>query len=89
MIVTSKVTSKYQATIPAIVRKALGIKHGDAVAFEIEDGVVTIRRATGLDKGYAEAIADTLSEWLGEHDAEAYRGLEPFRGGSRSFPFHG
>ena len=75
MIVTSKVTSKYQATIPAIVRKALGIKHGDAVAFEIEDGVVTIRRAAGLDKEYADAIAATLSEWLGEHDEEAYRGL--------------
>lgn len=75
MVVTSKVTSKHQATIPAIVRQALGIKRGDAVAFEIEDGIVTIRRATGLDKEYADAVADTLSEWLGEHDEEAYRDL--------------
>ena len=42
MVVTSKVTSKHQATIPSIVRKALGIQRGDAVAFEIEDGIVTI-----------------------------------------------
>ncbi|HEY5871074.1 MAG TPA: type II toxin-antitoxin system PrlF family antitoxin [Candidatus Tectomicrobia bacterium] len=75
MVVTSKVTSKHQATIPAIVRKALGIQRGDAVAFEIEDGIVTIRRATGLDKEYADAVAATLSEWLGEHDEEAYRDL--------------
>ena len=75
MIVTSKVTSKHQATIPAAVRKVLGIKRGDAVAFEIEDGVVTIRRATEVDKEYVEAVADTLTEWLSEHDEEAYRDL--------------
>ncbi len=32
---TSKVTSKYQATIPAEIRKKLGIHGGDTLAFEV------------------------------------------------------
>ena len=31
-----KVSSKYQLTLPAEVRKALGVKPGDAVRYEVE-----------------------------------------------------
>ena len=71
----SKVTSKFQATIPAVVRRALGLKGGDSVVFEIENGKVTVRRATPLDKEYAMALEGTLSEWLSANDREAYRDL--------------
>lgn len=71
----SKVTSKYQATIPLAVRRKLGLKAGDAVVFEIENDSVTVRRATVLDKEYARALEGTLSEWLSKEDEEAYRGL--------------
>ncbi len=71
----SKVTSKYQATIPLAVRRKLGLKPGDAVVFEIENDAVTVRRATVLDREYAKALEGTLSEWLSKEDEEAYRGL--------------
>ena len=35
---TSRVTSKGQVTIPAEVRKALGIEQGDDLVFELEAG---------------------------------------------------
>lgn len=71
----SKVTSKFQATIPLAVRRKLGLKPGDAVVFEIENDSVRVRRATVLDREYAMALEGTLTEWLSREDEEAYRGL--------------
>ena len=34
---TSKLTRKYQATIPEPVRKLLHLESGDEIAFDIED----------------------------------------------------
>jgi len=39
---TSRVTTKGQVTIPAAVRKQLGIHQGDRVGFVYEDGKVII-----------------------------------------------
>lgn len=74
-MLASKVTTKYQTTIPLEVREKLGIKQGDMVAFELEDGVVRLRRVVPLDVEYATALAGTLSEWASENDEEAYRDL--------------
>jgi AbrB family looped-hinge helix DNA binding protein len=73
----SRLTTKYQTTIPAAVREALGLQAGDTVAFEIrEPGVVYLRKRTALDVEYAKAIAGTLeSEWLSAEDEDAYRSL--------------
>ncbi len=71
----SKLTSKFQATIPLAVRRKLGLKPGDAVVFEIENDVITVRRATALDREYAKSLEGTLTEWLSKEDDEAYRGL--------------
>lgn len=71
----SRLTSKYQATIPQAIRRKLNLKPGDAVVFEIEDDTVTVRRATALDKEYAKALEGTLTEWLSKEDDEAYGGL--------------
>ncbi|MDN5870326.1 MAG: type II toxin-antitoxin system PrlF family antitoxin [Nitrococcus sp.] len=74
---TSKMTTKHQATIPAAVRKALGLKAGDTVAFDIVPGHgVHVRKAGPLDLGFARALEDTLaSEWMSEEDEAAYRDL--------------
>ena len=71
----SRLTSKFQATIPLAVRRKLGLKPGDAVVFEIENDVITVRRATALDREYANSLEGTLTEWLSKEDEEAYRGL--------------
>lgn len=71
----SKVTSKFQATIPLAVRRKLGLKPGDAVVFEIENDSVRVRRASVLDREYAKSLEGTLTEWLSKEDEEAYREL--------------
>ena len=72
---TSKLTSKYQATIPAKVRKALKLSAGEIVAFDIEDGEVRLRKGTPVDIEFAKALPDTLSEWQSDADDQAYRDL--------------
>ncbi len=37
-----KVSSKYQLTLPAEVRKALGVRPGDAVRYEVEGSSVRV-----------------------------------------------
>ncbi len=75
MTSVSRLTSKYQATIPLAVRTALGIMRGDAVAFELENGQVRLTRATPRDLAFAQAVEGTLSEWNSTADEEAYREL--------------
>ena len=72
---TSKITSKYQATIPEPVRKVLHLKAGDAIAFDIEDNQIRLRKARPIDFSFAGALEQTLSEWESTSDEEAYRDL--------------
>ncbi len=39
----ARVTSKGQVTVPKAVRRAMGIKEGDSLVFEVEDGDVRLR----------------------------------------------
>jgi AbrB family looped-hinge helix DNA binding protein len=73
---TSKLTRKYQATIPAPVREVLHLDAGDTVAFDIEEeGVIRLRKGSAVDIGFARALEGTLDEWGSEADEEAYRDL--------------
>lgn len=72
---TSKVTQKYQATIPQPVREKLGIEKGDRILFEIENDRVQIKKISSVDWEYLESVATTLSEWSSVADEEAYRDL--------------
>ncbi len=71
----SKLTQKYQATIPAEIRKKLGLKRGDLVAFEFVKGQVVLRRVDAFDLAFSKAVEDTLEEWTSEIDEKAYGGL--------------
>jgi AbrB family looped-hinge helix DNA binding protein len=72
----SKLTSKYQTTIPAPVREALGLSAGDLLAFEvIAGGSVVVRKWTPIDLEFAQAVEATLEEWASAEDEEAYRDL--------------
>lgn len=72
---TSKLTKKYQATIPEPVRRLLQLEAGDAVAFDIENNDVYIRKARPVDLAFAHGLEGTLNEWASEADEEAYRDL--------------
>jgi antitoxin PrlF len=72
---TSKLTKKYQATIPEPVRKLLHLKSGDEIVFDIEDDHVHLRKARPVDLAFAQSIEDTLTEWTTDADEEAYGDL--------------
>ncbi|MDT8427462.1 MAG: AbrB/MazE/SpoVT family DNA-binding domain-containing protein [Pseudomonadales bacterium] len=72
---TSKLTSKYQATIPAQVRQRLHLQAGDVIVFDIEEKGVHIRKAHPVDMAFAQSVEGTLNEWVSEADEEAYRDL--------------
>ena len=75
-IITSKLTTKSQATIPEKIRKILNLKPGDSVAFEVsKNNKVAIRKATSIDLEFAQALEGTLSEWNSKNDEEAYSDL--------------
>ena len=71
----SKLTAKYQTTVPAPVRRVLDLRKGDAVIFEVEGDKVLLRKAFPMDLEYLHSLEETLCEWTSEHDEEAYRGL--------------
>jgi antitoxin PrlF len=72
----SKVTSKYQATVPADVRAALGIQAGDTIAWDVKDGVATMRVVPRGIKGWDALTWHSFSEeWLSSEDEEAFRDL--------------
>jgi AbrB family looped-hinge helix DNA binding protein len=71
----SRLTQKYQATIPAEVRRALGLKQGDVIQFDVDGDRVSIRKQTRADRAYLEALEATLPEWSSTYDDEAYAEL--------------
>ena len=71
----SRLTSKGQATIPVEVRKALRLKEGDRVVFEMKGGKVVVRKAEAMDRAFL-ALADTaFEEWNSPEDEAAFRDL--------------
>ena len=76
-LISSKLTTKCQATIPEKIRGILELHPGDSVAFEVTpEKKVFIRKTTPIDFEFIHALEGTLaSEWLSENDVEAYRDL--------------
>ena len=73
---SSKLTSKYQATIPNEIRKHLHLERGDEILYELlPDDTVVIRKITPLDLDYLKALNSTLSEWESDEDEQAYKDL--------------
>ncbi len=71
-MITSRLSSKAQTTVPKPVRVALGLAEGDTLVYEIvEDGVLLKRAAPpATDDPFA-----VFDEWGGEEDREAYADL--------------
>jgi antitoxin PrlF len=72
-MITSKLTSKAQTTIPQPVRAALRLREGDEIAYAIEPGRVVLTRAQPT--AAAEDPFRTFSEWDSPSDTEAYAKL--------------
>lgn len=74
-MLTSRLSSKGQVTIPKEVRERLGLEPGDLVSYEVQNGVVTLRRVEAFDAAFHAALSETLDEWTTAEDEEAFRGL--------------
>ena len=70
-----KVTTKGQTTIPASVRKKLGLRPGDFVEFKVRKGGVMLSKADRLDAAFLKLAEETFSDWNSKEDDEAFRGL--------------
>ena len=68
-MITAKVTSKFQTTIPKKIREKLDIHSNDTIVFEIEDDHTIIRKMNVVDTGYLKALESTLEEWNSEEDS--------------------
>ena len=71
-MITSKLTSKAQTTIPLPVRTALHLAEGDEVAYRIEGDHAILTKA---DRGPIDDPFAAFDEWASEADQNAYAGL--------------
>ena len=71
-MITSKITSKAQTTIPQPVRSALRVGEGDELAYRIEGDHVILTKAKRepIDDPFA-----TFHEWSSEADRRVYGDL--------------
>jgi antitoxin PrlF len=69
-MITSKLTSKAQTTIPQPVRAALGVREGDELVYEIDGTTVVLRKLRS--KAVADDPFRTFGEWSTAADRKAY-----------------
>lgn len=69
-MISSRITSKAQTTIPRAVRAALKVGEGDTLAYQIEDGRVVVTKAVADQQ--ADDPFGTFTEWDSEADRVAY-----------------
>jgi AbrB family looped-hinge helix DNA binding protein len=75
-LASSKLTSKFQATVPKLVRETLHLKSQDQIIYEIlDDQTVIVRKASALDKAYLKGLDHSLNEWNSDDDEKAYKNL--------------
>ncbi|MHB0964121.1 MAG: AbrB/MazE/SpoVT family DNA-binding domain-containing protein [Gemmatimonadaceae bacterium] len=73
---SSRLTTKYQATIPKKVREQLALAAGDRIAFRVVRGRVVIEKMPPHDPSYLEALDNALGpEWNSPEDDEVYDDL--------------
>jgi AbrB family looped-hinge helix DNA binding protein len=76
MMLVSRLTYKYQATVPKRVRELLQLAAGDTIEFLIgAGGEVKLRKAMERDTELHALEATLAPEWDSEADDEAYAEL--------------
>jgi antitoxin PrlF len=72
-MITSKLTSKSQTTIPQPIRAALSLREGDEIVYEIRDAQVLLSKAPSL--AAADDPFKSFNEWNSAADRRAYGNL--------------
>lgn len=71
-MITSRLSGKARTTIPLAVRRALGLRGGDEIAYNIEGGRVVMTKASSEQ---AHDPFRCFMEWNSEADQQAYANL--------------
>lgn len=77
-MITSRLTSKSQTTVPQPVRSALGVGPGDELGYVIEDGRVLLTKVARPERRRGVPLEDpfaAFSEWESAVDEEDFAGL--------------
>jgi len=74
-MLTSRISSKGQITVPRKVRTAIGVQPGDLIAYEVQGQLVTLKRIEPFDAAFHAALSKTLDEWATPEDEEAFGDL--------------
>jgi antitoxin PrlF len=69
-MITSKLTTKAQTTIPQSIRAALHLREGDELAYQIDGARVILTKANGVKE--VDDPFRTFSEWDSAADKKAY-----------------
>lgn len=72
-MITSKLTSKSQTTIPQPVRAALRVREGDELRYEIDGDRVILTRASRVAD--SDDPFGAFTEWGSDADRKAYGDL--------------
>ena len=72
-MISSKLTSKAQTTIPQPVRVALGVRDGDEIVYEIRGNIVVLTKKP--NNASTDDPFRTFEEWGSEADRRAYAKL--------------
>lgn len=72
-MITSRLTTKAQTTIPQPVRSALNLRPGDELSYEIRGKRVILAKASRRRRG--DDPFKTFYEWDSEADRRAYADL--------------
>ena len=71
----SKLSTKGQVTIPANIRKAIGVEPGDLISYELQGESIKLKRIEPFDAAYHTSVSETLEEWNSPEDEEAFSDL--------------
>jgi antitoxin PrlF len=69
------ITAKGQVTVPKAIREALGLRQGDQLRWDLEDGGVRVRLVSPLDLTYLRGVEAGLQEWASPEDEQAFADL--------------
>ena len=69
-MITSKLTTKAQTTIPQPIRAALRLREGDELAYQIDGPRVILTKANGVKE--VDDPFRAFSEWNSAADRKAY-----------------
>ncbi len=72
IMITSKITSKAQTTIPQPVRAALHLQEGDEVVYKIEGDHAVIAKVRAAENRSVDDPFATFNEWSSDADRRGY-----------------